>query len=84
MTSDNMPLFDTITYCILSTRKTDTMVKGPAYEACIEHQDHVRIVVASAIDAGKFAEADIIRCAKDSRTAYVGMWYCMNGIPNPE
>jgi hypothetical protein len=84
MTSDNMPFFDTVTYCLLTTRKTDTMIKGPAYEACIENQDHTRIVVGDAIDANRFAEADIIRCAKESRTAYVGMWYCMNGKPNSE
>jgi hypothetical protein len=84
MTSANMPLFDTVTYCILSTRKTDTIVMGPLYESCIEHQDQVRIVIAAAIDANKFAEAVINRCAKDSRTAYVGMWYCMNEIDNPE
>jgi len=84
MTSDDMPLFDTITYCILSTRKTDTFVKGPEYEACIEHQDQNRILIASAIDAKKFADASIIRCAKESRTAYVGMWYCLNKIESPE
>ena len=60
------------------------MVKGPAYEACIERQDQARIVIAAAIDADKFAEPDIIRCAKESRTAYIGMWYCMNGVPNSE
>jgi hypothetical protein len=84
MTSDNMPFFDTVTYCLLTTRKTDTMFKGPAYEACIENQDDTRIVVGDAIDANRFAETDIIRCAKESRTAYVGMWYCMNGRPNSE
>jgi hypothetical protein len=84
MTSDNMPFFDTVTYCLLTTRKTDTMVKGPAYEACIEDQHQTRIVVGDAIDANTFAEADIIRCAKESRTAYVGMWYCMNGRSNSE
>jgi hypothetical protein len=78
MTSDNMPFFDTVTYCILATRETDTMVRGPEYEECIEHQDHTRIVLADAIDAAKYKEADIVRCAKASRTAYLGMWYCMN------
>jgi hypothetical protein len=78
MTSDNMPFFDTVTYCILATRKTDTMVRGPLYEECIEHQDHTRIVLADAIDAAQFKEDDIIRCAKASRTAYVGMWNCLN------
>lgn len=84
MTSANMPLFDTVTYCILTTRKTDKMVMGPEYEACFEHQDQVRIVIGAAIDANKFAEDVINRCAKDSRTAYVGMWYCMNDIPYSE
>ncbi len=78
MTSDNMPFFDTVTYCILSTRDHDTMVRGPLYEECIEHQDHTRIVLADAIDTAKFKEADIVRCASASRTAYVGMWYCLN------
>jgi len=84
MTSANMPYFDTVTYCLLTTRKTDTMFKGPAYQAGIENQADTRIVVGDAIDANRFAEADIIRCAKESRTAYVGMWYCMNGRPNSE
>lgn len=79
MTSDNMPLFDTVTWCLLKTRKTDTKVKGPLYEQCIEHQDHTRIVLAEAIDAGKYKEDEIIRCAKASRTAYEGMWLCLNG-----
>ena len=84
MTSRNMPFFDTVTYCVPATLGTDTMVKGPAYEACIEHQDHTRVEIADAIDANKFDEADIVRCAKGSRTAYVGMWYCMNGRPYAE
>jgi hypothetical protein len=84
MTSENMPFFDTVTYCQLTTRKTDTMAKGPLYEACIEHQDHTRIVIAEAVDANRFAEADIVRCAKASPTAYVGMWYCMNKEPYSE
>jgi hypothetical protein len=78
MTSDNMPLYDTVTYCLLATRKTDTKVMGPEYEECIEHQDHTRRVLAEAIDTAKFKEPDIIRCAKASRTAYVGEWYCLN------
>ncbi len=81
MTSRNMPFFDTVTYCLLTTRKTDTMVKGPAYEACVELQDHTRSVIGEAIDAKKFDEADIVRCAKASHTAYQGMWYCMNRQP---
>jgi hypothetical protein len=78
MTSDNMPLFDTVTYCVLATRKTDTMVKGPLYEECIEQQDHTRMVLADAIDQAKYKEVDIIRCAKASHAAYMGMWYCLN------
>jgi hypothetical protein len=81
MTSQNMPFFDTVTYCLSTTRKTDTMVKGPAYEQCIELQDHTRIVIGEAIDANEFKEADIVRCAKASHTAYEGMWFCMNGKP---
>jgi hypothetical protein len=78
MTSDNMPIYDTVTYCLLATRKTDTKAMGPEYEECIEHQDHTRRVLAEAIDTAKFKEPDIIRCAKASRTAYVGEWYCLN------
>ena len=78
MASDNMPFFDTVTYCILSTRKKDTMVRGPVYEDCIEHQDHTRIVLGEMIDAAKFKEKDIDRCASASREAYIGMWYCLN------
>jgi len=79
MTSANMPFFDAVTYCLLSTRKTDTMVKGPQYEACIALQEDTRIVIGEAIDANRFDETDIVRCAKASTTAYDGMWYCMNG-----
>jgi len=78
MTSDNMPIYDTVTYCILATRKTDTKVMGPQYEECIEQQDHTRMVLADAIDQAKYKEADIIRCAKISHAAYMGMWYCLN------
>lgn len=78
MTSDNMPFFDTVTYCILSTRKHDTMVRGPLYEECIEHQDHTRMVLGEAIDKATFKEKDIVRCASASREAYIGMWYCLN------
>jgi hypothetical protein len=79
MTSNNMPFFDTVTYCELTTRKTDKINKGPAYEACVEDQAHYRIVIGEAINAARFHEADVVRCAKASRTAYQGMWYCMNG-----
>jgi len=81
MTSDNMPFFDTVKHCMLTTRKIDTVTKGPAYEACVEGQEHTLLVLADAINAGKFDEADIVRCAKASRTAYEGMWYCLNGKP---
>jgi hypothetical protein len=73
-----MPIYDTVTYCLLATRKSDTKVKGPEYEECIEHQDHTRRVLAETIDTAKFKEPDIIRCAKASRTAYIGEWYCLN------
>lgn len=79
MTSDNMPFFDTVTYCELTTRKRDKIHKGPAYEACVEDEAHYRIVIGDAINAGQFKEAVINRCAKASRAAYQGMWYCMNG-----
>jgi hypothetical protein len=79
MTSSNMPFYDTVTWCLLKTRKTDTKVKGPAYEACLDDQDHTRILLADGIDAGQFQEADIVRCAKASRTAYQCLWYCLNG-----
>ena len=78
MTKDNMPLFDTVTYCVDATRKTDTFVKGPQYEQCVEDQDHLRIMIGEAIDKGHFKESDVIRCAKLSPTAYQGEWYCMN------
>ena len=81
MTSDNMPFFDTVKHCMLTTRQVDTMDKGPAYETCIQIQEHNRLVLAEAIDSHKLEEANIIRCAKASRTAYEGMWYCLNGKP---
>ena len=81
MTSDNMPFFDTVKHCMLTTRQFDTMDKGPAYEACIQIQEHHRLVLADAINAKQFEEADIVRCAKASRTAYQGLWYCLNGKP---
>jgi hypothetical protein len=79
LTSKNMPFFDIVTYCLLTTRRTDTMAKGPAYETCIGLQDATRVVIGEAIDAKEFEETDIVRCAKASHTAYEGMWYCMNG-----
>ena len=78
MTKDNMPLFDAVTYCVETTRKTDKFVKGPLYEQCVEDQDHVRIMIGEAIDKGQFKEPDVVRCAKLSPTAYQGEWYCLN------
>jgi hypothetical protein len=78
MTKDNMPLFDTVTYCVETTRKTDKFVKGPLYEQCVEDQDHLRIIVGEAIDKGQFKAPEVIRCAKLSPTAYQGEWYCLN------
>ena len=78
MTKDNMPLFDTVTYCVDTTRKTDRFVKGPLYEQCVEHQEHLRIIIGEAIDKGEFKAPDVIRCAKLSPTAYEGEWYCLN------
>lgn len=79
MTSANMPFFDTVTYCGLATRKVDKIPKGPAYEGCVEDQAHYRIVIGEAIDAHQFRDTLVTHCAKASRTAYQGMWYCMNG-----
>lgn len=79
MTHDNMPFFDTVTYCVWATRGKDKAVKGPLYEACVEDQGHTKLILGQAIDAQKFKEADMVRCAKASRTAYQGMWYCLNG-----
>lgn len=78
MTKDNMPLFDTVTFCVDTTRKTDTFVKGPLYEQCVEHQEHLRIIIGEAIDKGRFKAPDVVRCAKLSPTAYEGEWYCLN------
>ena len=81
MTSKNMPLFDTVTYCLLATRGIDRIPKGPAYETCVEDQENYRIVIGEAIDENKFAEDAIVRCAKASRTAYEGLWFCVNEQP---
>jgi hypothetical protein len=81
MTSANMPYFDTVTYCEWSTEKHEKLRRGPLYEACIGDQDNYRQVIGSAIDAKQFKEPDIVRCAKASRTAYQGMWYCLNDQP---
>jgi hypothetical protein len=79
LTSANMPFFDTVTYCEHTTRKIDKIPKGPAYETCVEDQAHYRIVIGQAIDARQFKDTLVTDCAKASRTAYQGMWYCMNG-----
>jgi hypothetical protein len=79
MSSTNMPFFDAVRYCEATTRKQDKIYKGPAYEACVEDQAHYRIIIGEAIDAGQFQEAAVDRCAKASRSAYQGMWFCMNG-----
>ena len=84
MTSNNMPFFDVVTYCELATGNPPESGRPPktrAYEACVQYQDANRIVLGEAIDANRFDEADIIRCAKDSRTAYEGLWFCLNGQP---
>lgn len=79
ITSQNMPFFDRVVYCEWATRGHDTMPKGPAYEMCVENQAHYLGVMAQAIDARTFSDAAIVRCAKETRSAYKGMWYCLNG-----
>jgi hypothetical protein len=79
ITGENMPFFDTVTYCELTTRKSDTMWRGPVYEQCVEDQAHYKEILAQMIDARKFEDSMIVACAKASRTAYQGMWYCLNG-----
>ncbi|HUN39303.1 MAG TPA: hypothetical protein VMU81_03340 [Acetobacteraceae bacterium] len=81
MTSANMPYFDTVAYCEWSTDKKEKLRRGPLYEACIGDQANYRQVIGSAIDARQFKDSDIVRCAKSSRTAYQGMWYCLNDQP---
>lgn len=78
MTSANMPFFDAVAYCEHATEKSEKVRRGPLYEACVEDQAHYRVVIGDAVDAGQFKEAVVDRCAKASRTAYQGMWYCMN------
>ena len=81
MTSANMPFFDTVRYCEWSTGKREKLRRGPLYEACIGDQANYRSVIGSAIDARQFKDRDIVRCATASRTAYQGMWYCLNDQP---
>lgn len=79
ITEANMPYFDVVTYCELKTAKQEKLARGPLYEACAEDQVHYRSIIGETIDARKFQDADIIRCAKATRTAYQGEWYCLNG-----
>ena len=79
MTHENMPYFDRAAYCLQATRDQDKVPKGPQYEFCVEYQQHLQIIIGEAIDSAQFTEDDIVRCAKASRTAYEGMWYCLNG-----
>ena len=81
MTHDNMPYFDLVAYCELTTHGKEKLRRGPLYENCIADQQVNHDVIADAIDAAKYKEADIVHCAKASRTAYEGMWYCMNRQP---
>lgn len=77
ITSGNMPYFDTVKYCEWATRGKDKIFRGPHYEQCIATQRHIRKILGEAIDAKKFTDAKIIHCAKATRTAYHGMWYCL-------
>ena len=77
ITSENMPYFDTVKYCEWATRKKDSAFKGPLYEQCVSDQHNTRQLLGKAIDAKKFTDAKIVHCAKASRTAYHGMWYCL-------
>ena len=52
--------------------------KGPAYESCAEDQEAYRSVIGETIDAEKFQNDVIIHCAKATRSAYQGEWYCLN------
>ena len=81
MTSANMPYFDIVTYCEIATRKHDTALQGPVYDTCAGNQAHYRSIIGAAIDAKRFKEAKVVQCAKASRSAYEGMWYCMNDQP---
>lgn len=81
MTSANMPFFDVVTYCEITTRKHDTRPRGPLYDNCAMNQLHYRSIIGQAIDAKHFKDAKVVQCAKASRTAYEGMWYCMNDQP---
>jgi len=81
MTSANMPFFDIVTYCEVTTRKIDSVPRGPVYENCASNQAHYRSIIGQAIDARQFEADKVVHCAKASRTAYEGMWYCMNDQP---
>lgn len=84
MTSANMPFFDIVAYCEVTTRKIDTRPRGPVYETCAINQQHYRSIIGQAIDAKQFKEAKVLQCAKASHTGYDGMWYCMNDQPFSE
>lgn len=79
MTRDNMPYFDIVTYCEMTTDKQEKSTRGPLYESCAEDQMHYHDIIGDTVDAGKTASAEVIRCAKATRTAYQGEWYCLNG-----
>jgi len=77
ITSGNMPYFDTVKYCEWATRGKDTIPKGPLYEQCIADQASTHEILEKAIDGKKFTDAKIVHCAKATRSAYHGMWYCL-------
>lgn len=78
---DDMPYFGVVAYCEHTTRKQEKLPRGPLYETCADDQMNYRSIIGQTINAGKFQDADIIRCAKASRTAYQGEWFCLNGEP---
>jgi hypothetical protein len=81
ITRRNMPYFDIVIYCEHVTHGKEKLRRGPLYETCAEDQSQYRDIIGETIDAGKFHDGDILRCAKASRTAYEGEWYCLNGEP---
>lgn len=81
ITRDNMPYFDIVTYCEYVTRGKETLRRGPLYENCAYDQSHYRSIIGETIAAGTLHDKDIIHCAKATRTAYQGEWYCLNGQP---
>ena len=81
ITGNDMPYFDIVTYCEHVTRKDEKLRRGPLYETCAEDQAHYRSIIRQTIAAGTLHDDDIIRCAKATRTAYQGEWFCLNGEP---